>query len=243
MALHLRSAGRQHAERLADLLRGAGAVLRKGRIRNRRLGRRLGRIRFTARAASRCPCRPCRVNREYGILKPAAQRLGLHPFDLPMLRNSVPYNGTAAVHAVPLVRGICLRGERQVRHAEYRHSRRPGHGQLRASHRLHGARGDDRRARPCHRRRVLRCRRPPARADRRSRDRLVGGRGIGAPAAELQEHGCIRRAWAIATTGWGAISRATPTRARGDSSISTPTTISGPARASRSATTTTATRD
>jgi hypothetical protein len=36
---------------------------------------------------------PLPVNREYGILKPAAQRLGLHPFDLPMLRNSVPYNG------------------------------------------------------------------------------------------------------------------------------------------------------
>ena len=39
------------------------------------------------------PMPPLPVNREYGILKPAAQRLGLHPFDLPMLRNSVPYNG------------------------------------------------------------------------------------------------------------------------------------------------------
>jgi len=34
-------------------------------------------------------------NREYTILKPAAQRLGLHPFDIPMLRNSVPYGGRA----------------------------------------------------------------------------------------------------------------------------------------------------
>src|SRR5271157_758052 len=39
------------------------------------------------------PMPPLPPNREYEILKPAAQRLGLHPFDLPMLRNSVPYNG------------------------------------------------------------------------------------------------------------------------------------------------------
>jgi choline dehydrogenase-like flavoprotein len=39
---------------------------------------------------------PLPPNREYEILKPAAQRLGLHPFDIPMLRNSVPYNRRAA---------------------------------------------------------------------------------------------------------------------------------------------------
>jgi choline dehydrogenase-like flavoprotein len=39
------------------------------------------------------PMPPLSPTREYEILKPAAQRLGLHPFDLPMLRNSVPYNG------------------------------------------------------------------------------------------------------------------------------------------------------
>jgi choline dehydrogenase-like flavoprotein len=42
------------------------------------------------------PMTPLPPNREYEILKPAAQRLGLHPFDIPMLRNSVPYNGRAA---------------------------------------------------------------------------------------------------------------------------------------------------
>ena len=42
------------------------------------------------------PMPPLSPNREYEILKPAAQRLGLHPFDLPMLRNSVPYNGRPA---------------------------------------------------------------------------------------------------------------------------------------------------
>jgi len=45
------------------------------------------------------PMPPLPGNREYQILKPAAQRLGLHPFDIPMLRNSVPYNG----------RGPCMR--------------------------------------------------------------------------------------------------------------------------------------
>jgi choline dehydrogenase-like flavoprotein len=45
------------------------------------------------------PMPPLPPNREYQILYPAAKRLGLHPFDIPMLRNSVPYNG----------RGPCMR--------------------------------------------------------------------------------------------------------------------------------------
>jgi len=42
------------------------------------------------------PMPPIPPNREYEILKPAARRLGLHPFDIPMLRNSVPYGGRDA---------------------------------------------------------------------------------------------------------------------------------------------------
>ena len=45
------------------------------------------------------PMPPLSPNREYQILHPAAKRLGLHPFDIPMLRNTVPYNG----------RGPCMR--------------------------------------------------------------------------------------------------------------------------------------
>jgi len=45
------------------------------------------------------PMPPLPANREFAILQPAALRLGLHPFHLPMLRNSVPYNG----------RGPCMR--------------------------------------------------------------------------------------------------------------------------------------
>src|SRR3954469_12971565 len=45
------------------------------------------------------PMPPLPPNREFGILEAAAKRLGLHPFHLPMARNSVPYNG----------RGPCMR--------------------------------------------------------------------------------------------------------------------------------------
>ncbi|MCW5977599.1 MAG: GMC family oxidoreductase [Bryobacteraceae bacterium] len=42
------------------------------------------------------PMPPLPPNREYAVLRPAALRLGLHPFDIPMLRNSVPYGGRQA---------------------------------------------------------------------------------------------------------------------------------------------------
>ena len=42
------------------------------------------------------PMPPLPPTREHVILEPAARRLGLHPFDIPMLRNSVPYNGRNA---------------------------------------------------------------------------------------------------------------------------------------------------
>jgi choline dehydrogenase-like flavoprotein len=42
------------------------------------------------------PMPPLPPNREHELLYPAAKRLGLHPFDIPMLRNSVPYNGRPA---------------------------------------------------------------------------------------------------------------------------------------------------
>ena len=45
------------------------------------------------------PMPPLPPNRDFQILEPAAKHLGLHPFHIPMLRNSVPYNG----------RGACMR--------------------------------------------------------------------------------------------------------------------------------------
>ncbi len=45
------------------------------------------------------PMPPVPPGQEFEILEPAAKRLGLHPFHIPMARNSVPYNG----------RGPCMR--------------------------------------------------------------------------------------------------------------------------------------
>jgi choline dehydrogenase-like flavoprotein len=42
------------------------------------------------------PMPPLPPSREHRMLKAAALKLGLHPFDLPMLRNTVPYNGRPA---------------------------------------------------------------------------------------------------------------------------------------------------
>ena len=54
---------------------------------------------FRAPRRKPLPMPPLAPNREFEILEPAAKRLGLHPFHIPMLRNSVPYNG----------RGQCMR--------------------------------------------------------------------------------------------------------------------------------------
>jgi len=48
---------------------------------------------FKAPRQKRLPMPPLPQSNEHRILLPAAERLGLHPFDIPMLRNTVPYNG------------------------------------------------------------------------------------------------------------------------------------------------------
>ena len=48
---------------------------------------------FKAPRKKPLPMPPLPPGKEHRILLPAAQRLGLHPFDIPMLRNTVPYNG------------------------------------------------------------------------------------------------------------------------------------------------------
>jgi choline dehydrogenase-like flavoprotein len=54
---------------------------------------------FKAPRSRPLPMPPLPPSREHVILKAAAERLHLHPFDIPMLRNTVPYNG----------RGGCMR--------------------------------------------------------------------------------------------------------------------------------------
>ena len=51
---------------------------------------------FKAPRRKPLPMPPLPPNKEYQVLLPAAKRLGLHPFDIPMLRNTVPYNGRRA---------------------------------------------------------------------------------------------------------------------------------------------------
>ncbi|MGD0778671.1 MAG: GMC family oxidoreductase [Candidatus Solibacter sp.] len=51
---------------------------------------------FKAPRRKPLPMPPLAPNREHQLLQPAARRLGLHPFDIPMLRNTVPYNGRRA---------------------------------------------------------------------------------------------------------------------------------------------------
>ncbi len=48
---------------------------------------------FKAPRRKALPMPPLEPGREHRTLWPVAQRLGLHPFHIPMLRNSVPYNG------------------------------------------------------------------------------------------------------------------------------------------------------
>jgi choline dehydrogenase-like flavoprotein len=54
---------------------------------------------FKAPRKKALPMPPLPPGTEHQVLESAAKRLGLHPFHIPMLRNSVPYNG----------RGACMR--------------------------------------------------------------------------------------------------------------------------------------
>jgi choline dehydrogenase-like flavoprotein len=54
---------------------------------------------FKAPRRKPLPMPPLSPTREFQLLQAGAKRLGLHPFHIPMLRNSVPYNG----------RGACMR--------------------------------------------------------------------------------------------------------------------------------------
>ena len=48
---------------------------------------------FKAPRRKPLPMPPLPPAKEHQLLLPAAKRIGLHPFDIPMLRNTVPYNG------------------------------------------------------------------------------------------------------------------------------------------------------
>ena len=95
-------------------------------------------------------------SREHVILKAAAERLKLHPFDIPMLRNTVPYNG----------RGGCMRCRWCVGFACEVDAKCGTHNtvipralatrQLHLAHRMRGQENRDRRSGPGDGGRVLR---------------------------------------------------------------------------------------
>ena len=110
------------------------------------------------------PMPPLPPNREHQILHPAAKRLGLHPFDIPMLRNTRALQRPRRLHALPLVRRVRLRSERAHRHAQHRHPHGARHRKLRTAHRVHDEGDPARQPRPRHRRGLFRCRKAACRS-------------------------------------------------------------------------------
>ena len=186
------------------------------------------------------PMPPLPVNREYGILKPAAQTLGLHPFDLPMLRNSVPYDGRPPCMQCRWCVGFAceVNAKCGTQNTVIPTALATGNCELRTG---------------CMAREVMTDARGRVTgvayydADDRLREQtadivIVSSAAVESARLLLNSKSKMHPAglgnrydW------WGAICRGTPTRARGGCSISKPTTISARARASRSATTITAT--
>ena len=193
--------------------------------------------------ASRCPCRRSRPAREHEILKPAAKRLGLHPFRHSHAAQHGALQRARRLHALPLVRGICLRGRRQERHAEHGDPQSAGHRQLRAAHRVRGEGDSDRRPRPGNRCRLLRRRRTSCRSSPRT--------WWWSPAAPRKRRACcsIPQSQPVSPRARQSLrlggTESAGARLRGRlrvCSTMTSTTTSAPALPSPSAITTTATR-
>ena len=149
------------------------------------------------------PMPPLPPNREFEILWPAAKRLGLHPFHIPMARNSVPYNG----------RGPCMRCRWCVGFACEVDAKNGsqntvipialGDRQLRTAHRMHGQGNPHRRSWPRARCNLLRRPRPSPGAALRFRRGFCLRHRVGAPAAEFEKPSVSRMGSGIVTTRSG----------------------------------------
>jgi choline dehydrogenase-like flavoprotein len=194
---------------------------------------------FRAPRRKPLPMPPLAAGREHEILKPAAQRLGCTRSTFPCCAIPCPTTG-AGLHALPLVRGLRLRSERQMRHPEYRDPQSAGHRQLRLRT-------------ECMTREILTDDRGKATgvAYFDAHDRLQEqmptwwwfrrGGGIGAPAAQFQEPAVPRRPGQSLRLGGPQFPGPRYTGAFGIM-ISTSTTIWARALPSPSAITTTAIR-
>ena len=133
------------------------------------------------------PMPPLSPNREYEILKPAAQRLGTSSLRHSHASQFRSLNGACGMYAVPLVRGVCVRSGREEWHAEHGHPRGSGHGELRAAQRMHRQRDSNQCARPSDGRRLLRLRVATPGADSGCGRGFGLSQRIGAPAAQFEE--------------------------------------------------------
>ena len=186
------------------------------------------------------PMPPLPPNREYEVLLPAAKRLGLHPFDIPMARNSVPYNG----------RGPCMRCRWCVGFACEVDAKNGTHNTAipRAL-----ATGNCQLRTGCMTREILVDERGRATGvayyDENDRLRIQLADFVVVSCAAIEsarlllnsKSRLIRGASGIATTWWDAICKATRTRVRPECSISMCTTTWGRVRASPFPTSITAT--
>ena len=164
MRSDLRRRAWQHPRRLAHHLPGPGALLRKGRVGNRRIRRRHHQY-FQGAAPQAAAHAAASAQPRAPTLKAAAKRLGLHPFDIPMLRNTVPYNGRGACMRCRWCVGFACEVDAKcgTHNTVIPRALATGNCDLRTECVVQG--NPDRRARPGHRRRLFRRRQPPPGAD------------------------------------------------------------------------------
>ena len=175
------------------------------------------------------PMPPLSPNREYAILKPAAERLGLHPLGVPMLRNSAPFQRPAdpacaaagawdslakstprTGHTNTVIPKVLATGNCELRTAMHdaRDSRRNSPGP-RDGRFLLGSNG------------------------RREVQSAICRGGVGRlsrvwPPLRSKCQNLPRRGWGTASIGWAAICRTTPYPGAWGSLIQRFTTILGP---------------
>ena len=133
------------------------------------------------------PMPPLAPNREFGILEPAAKRLGLHPIQPSHGAQQRALQRPRPLHALPVVLRICLRSGCEKRLAEHGDPGRACYRELRAAHRMHGEGDSDRRPGTCARRRLLRREGPLAGAALGHRRGLRVRHRVSAAAAEFKK--------------------------------------------------------
>ena len=193
------------ARGLADLVRRHGAVLRDGRVPDRRERRRRAERLQGPERSKPLPMPPMSPHpREWDMLYPAAKRLGLHPFDTPLAINSVPYNGRSACMRIRWCVGFgCETNAKNGTHnTVIPRALATGNAWLRTECKVKEILLDDRG--PGARRRSTSTRTTGCRSSRRTSWSSRAGRPSRRGCSCCRRAGCTRTASATATTGWAA---------------------------------------